>query len=305
MDTVVEPIHGLWVPSLTPFGEHGEVDADRFAQLAQSLLQRGVSGLVPFGSTGEANSLSLGEREALLHVLLEHGVPPEKLLPGTGACALPDAVRLSQQAVKAGCRGVLVLPPFYYKPVDDDGLFEYYARLIEGVGSDQLRLYLYHIPALSGVPISTTLIERLLAAYPKTIAGIKDSSRDWDHTGPLLDRFPQLAVVPGNGALLQRALKKGAPGCIAAIGNVVPEALVKLSLNHKGDEADSLQQVLTEFEDIVRRHSAIAAMKALLGRDAPAWQTVRAPLQPLSGNARERLSAEIDAIGLNAAAMAV
>jgi len=301
--TYPQPISGLWVPCLTPFDGHGDVAPVRFAELGRSLLKNGASGLVPFGSTGEANSLSLGERERLLDELLAQGIPAEQVLPGTGSCALPDAVRLTRRAVAAGCRGVLVLPPFYYKPASEDGLFAFYSELIERVGSERLRLYLYHIPHLSGVPITEPLIDRLRAAYPDAVAGVKDSTRDWENTRELLERFPDLTVVPGNGKLLLPSLAKGARGCIAAIGNLIPRALDAICTGAAEPDADTLQQHVTEFEDAVRSYSTIPAMKALLGDERNAWSPVRPPLQPLSPKRAAALRTEVRKLDLDAPPM--
>ena len=136
-----------------------------------------------------ANSLTVAERLGLLDALVEAGLPAARMMPGTGTCALPDTVELTRRAVAHGCGGVLMLPPFYYKDVSDDGLFASYAEVIERVGDSRLRVYLYHIPPVSRVPLSLALIERLLHRYPGTVAGIKDSSGDWDNTRAMLERF--------------------------------------------------------------------------------------------------------------------
>ena len=119
---------------LTPFPRELSPDPQRLARHCRWLLAHGCAALAPFGTTSEANSLSVEERESLLDALLEEGIPPDRLMPGTGCCALPDTVRLTAQAVRRGCAGVLMLPPFYYKAVSDDGLFRAFAEVIERVG---------------------------------------------------------------------------------------------------------------------------------------------------------------------------
>jgi 4-hydroxy-tetrahydrodipicolinate synthase len=146
-------------------------------------------GLAAFGTNSEANSLTVDERIELLEKLVEGGIDPARMMPGTGCCALGDSVRLTAHAVKLGCAGVLMLPPFYYKGVSDDGLFRNFAEVIERVGDARLQIYLYHIPPVSQVAISLPLIERLLKAYPENIAGVKDSSGDWKNTKAMLDAF--------------------------------------------------------------------------------------------------------------------
>ncbi|MGA7864440.1 MAG: dihydrodipicolinate synthase family protein, partial [Stellaceae bacterium] len=184
-----QPFHGVLVPVLTPFTPSGEPDAGRFIAFCHWLLDQGVGGLSVFGTTSEANSMSGPERMALLDALIEAGIPAEKLMPGTGACSISEAASLVRHAVGHGCGGVLMLPPFYYKAVSDDGLFRSYAEVIERVADRNLRIYLYHIPPVSQIALSPELIERLLRAYPGTVAGIKDSSGDWKHTQALLERF--------------------------------------------------------------------------------------------------------------------
>src|SRR5258706_3671484 len=167
---------GVFVPACTPFHADFSVDAERFVAHCRWLLDEGANGLAVFGTTSEANSLGQSERTALLERLVDDGIDPGLLMPGTGCCALPDTVALTRHAVTAGCMGVLLLPPFYYKGVGDDGLFAGISELIQRVGDKRLRIYLYHIPPMASVGWSLKLIERLLAAFPGTVVGIKDSS---------------------------------------------------------------------------------------------------------------------------------
>ena len=187
-----QPFHGVLVPVLTPFTASGEPDAARFTAFCRWLLDQGAGGLAIFGTTSEANSMSPGERMALLDHLVETGIPAEKLMPGTGACAMTDAVTLVRHAVGHGCGGVLMLPPFYYKPVSDDGIFAFVSGLIDKVGSSALKVYLYHIPPVAVVGYSLDLVGRFIKAYPQTVVGLKDSSGDWNNTAALLDRYPAL-----------------------------------------------------------------------------------------------------------------
>ena len=165
---------GVLVPAVTPFHPDLSVDAERFVDHCRWLLAEGASGLAVFGTTSEANALSVAERTDLLERLIEGGIPASVLLPGTGCCALPDTVALTRHATQSGCFGVLMLPPFYYKGVSDDGLFASVAEVIERVADDRLRIYLYHIPPMAGVGL-VPLIERLLKSYRGVVAGIKDS----------------------------------------------------------------------------------------------------------------------------------
>ena len=150
----------------------------------------------------------------LLDALVEAGIDPSRMMPGTGCCSITDTVRLTAEAVKHGCAGVLMLPPFYYKGVSEEGLFRYFSEVVERVGDARLRIYLYHIPPVAVVGITTGLVERLLAAYPDTIAGMKDSSGDWNNTKTFLDAFAKSGfdVFVGSESFLLAGLRNGAVG---------------------------------------------------------------------------------------------
>jgi 4-hydroxy-tetrahydrodipicolinate synthase len=234
-------LRGVLAPNLTPFEDDGRIAETLYVEHARRLLDEGCAGLVPFGTTGEAASVGIEERIRLLDRLVESGIPASRLLPGTGLTSLPDAVRLTQHATALGCAGVLVLPPFYYKVVSDEGLFAYFARLIEGVDDPALRVVLYHIPQVAGVGFSVPLVRRLREAFPETVVGIKDSSGDWANTSALLG-IDGLAVYPGTELLLPRALIAGSPGCITATANVNAPALARLARG-VGDDSDAVESV--------------------------------------------------------------
>jgi 4-hydroxy-tetrahydrodipicolinate synthase len=292
---------GVLAPLLTPFQADLAPDAGRLARHGRWLLSQGCAGLAVFGTTSEANSLSADEREALLERLLEDGIDPGKLMPGTGCCALTDTVRLTRHAVRAGCAGVLVLPPFYYKSVSEDGLFRSFAEVIERVGDARLRVYLYHIPPVAQVPISLGLVERLLGAYPGTVAGIKDSSGDWKNTQALLDAFAKSGfdVFAGSERFLLADLRGGGVGCITATGNVNPAAIARLHREWRSPEAEALQAGLDALRGAVERLPLIPALKEMVahyGGD-PAWRTVRPPLSRLSREQVEGLLSELGRLG--------
>src|SRR5918995_7159945 len=215
-------LKGILAAVLTPMDQNLNPDHQAFAAHCQRLLVAGCHGLSVFGTTGEANSLSVDERLVALEALVESGVPPEKLLPGTGSCALTDTVRLSRAALEAGTAGALVLPPFYYKGVGDDGLFRFFAEVVERVGDDRLRLYLYHIPQMTGVDLGLSLISRLIDAYPGVVVGTKDSSSDRKRIMTLCREFPDFSVLAGTETLLLETLGSGCEGCISPTGDVPP-----------------------------------------------------------------------------------
>src|SRR5204863_2652105 len=228
------------------------------------------------------NSLSVEAKVALLDALIAAGLPPARMMPGTGCCAFPDTVELTRRAVQHGCAGVLMLPPFYYKGVSDDGLFASYAEVIERVGHDRLRIYLYHIPPVSQVAISLPLIERLLARYPGTVAGIKDSSGDWNNTRAMLQRFtPQnFDVFAGSEAFLLATLRAGGAGCITATANVNPGPIARLARSWQQPDADDQQAALNTVRGVLQQFPMIPALRATIAHNAddPAWATVRPPL---------------------------
>lgn len=277
---------GVIAPLITPFGEDGAPDPDRFIAQADWLMRNGCTALAPFGTTSEANSLGLDERMEMLEELVDAGIDEAKLLPGTGMCALTDAITLTQHAVEAGCGGVLMLPPFYYKGVSEDGLFNFYAAVIDSVADERLKVYLYHIPPVAQVGIPLGLIARLRKAYPKTIAGLKDSSGDWTGTKAFLAEHGDLEIFPGSEAFLLDGLRAGAAGVISASANVNAAALYDVFAAHRDNSgnADALQAKISGVRKVFQSAAMIPLLKGTVAhyRDDDAWRTVRPPLTSLS-----------------------
>ncbi|MGB5354452.1 MAG: dihydrodipicolinate synthase family protein [Woeseia sp.] len=288
---------GVLCPVITPFDDDLSPDAKMLSTQCRWLLSQGV-GLALFGTNSEANSLSVDEKMKLLIALAEDGIDVARMMPGTGACALPDTVALTRVAVKLGCAGVLMLPPFYYKAVTDDGLFAYFAEVIERVADERLCIYLYHIPPIAQVGISAALIERLIKAYPTTIAGIKDSSGDWSYARSLHERgWDNFRVFVGSETLLLQNMRAGGAGCISATANVNPAAIHALYENSQAADADAAQQSLTALRAIVQKQPMIAALKAIVAHYSgnPHWARVRPPLTALGDAQREDLLQELKA----------
>ncbi len=297
---MAQRIRGVLAPVITPFRPDYSPDTDRFVRHCRWLLANGCNGLAVFGTNSEANSLSSGERMALLEQLVAGGVPPSSLMPGTGCCSLTESVELSAHAVKLGCAGVLMLPPFYYKGVPDEGLYRHFSEVIQRVGDARLQLYLYHIPPVAIVPITRTLIERLLDAYPQAVAGLKDSSGDWSHTVGLIAAFGNRGfdVFAGSEVFLLRTLEAGGAGCITAGANVNPhgiQAVYGAWTAREGAEtaqgsADAVRKVLQSSS------SMIPALKAVVAHHAgdPAWRTVRPPLSELGADEEQKLLAALE-----------
>lgn len=286
---------GLWPPVATPFKDTFDIDEDAFVRHARNLLQEGASGLAILGTTSEANSLSLAERHHAIDVLVGAGIKPERLLPGTGACAVSDAVALSAHATRQGCAGVLLLPPFFFKGITDVGLETYVAQVVEGVADDRLRIYLYHIPQMAGAGWSIDLIGRLMERFKGTVVGLKDSTGDWSHTKSIIEAFPDLAVFPANEAHLSKAIPLGAAGCISATANVNARAISDLIKALRGHKAGTLQTAadhadVSAVRNAIQGFPLVPAVKHILALQTSdtTWNTLRPPLVELT---REQASA--------------
>jgi 4-hydroxy-tetrahydrodipicolinate synthase len=290
-------------PVITPFRRDLSPDPDRFVKHCKWLMRSGCAGLAVFGTNSEANSMSVEEKLELLEALVKGGVPPASLMPGTGHCALSDSVKMTREAVRLGCGGVLMLPPFYYKGVSDEGLFRNFSEIIERVGDERLRLYLYHIPPVSNVAITLELIERLLARYPGIVAGAKDSSGDWSNTRAMLERFKDRGfdVFPGSEVFLLDGLRAGGKGCITATGNVNPGPIANVFKNWRGAEADKLQEGINVTRKIMQKVPMIPALKAVTAHFAndPQWKTVRPPLTELTPEQERQVITELKAAGFS------
>jgi len=284
---------GLVAPILTPFNDDLSVATDLYAAHALDLIDRGCVALAPFGTTGEALSVGIEERVEALDALIAAGVPADQLIPGTGLTNLPDTLRLTSHALDSGCLAVMTLPPFYIKDAHDDGLFAYYEKFVSTVGSDDLKLILYHIPQVAGVGLSIDLVVRLRREFPDHVVGIKDSSGDWSNTRQLFD-IDDLMVWPGSELPLVEALELGAPGCISATANVNAEAIVDVISAHREGDKERMRQAhssVSEFRLAVQGFGLIVAQKHLLAESTgdPRWCNVRPPLLQLAGKAGQSL----------------
>jgi 4-hydroxy-tetrahydrodipicolinate synthase len=299
----VKRIEGVLAPVITPFDRDFAPDAKRFVAHCRWLLRSGCAGLAVFGTNSEANSMSVAEKRKLLDALVAGGVEASALMPGTGHCALSDSIELTRAAVQMGCGGVLMLPPFYYKGVSDEGLYRNFAEVIERVGDERLQLYLYHIPPVAQVGISLNLIERLLSKYPGIVAGVKDSSGDWANTKAMLDAFAKggFDVFAGSETFLLDNMRGGGKGCITATGNVNPGAIANVYRNWRTADADKLQAGITATRKIVQKQPMIAALKSIVahyGND-PQWKTCRPPLVELKASQEQELMTELKANGFS------
>jgi 4-hydroxy-tetrahydrodipicolinate synthase len=329
-----ERIRGVLAPVVTPFNADLSPDCERFIGHCQWLLSQNC-GLAPFGTNSEANSMSADERMILLDALVAAGIDPSRMMPGTGCCSITETVQLTAHAVKHGCAGVLMLPPFYYKDVSEEGLYRYFSEVVQRVGDTRLKIYLYHIPPVAVVGITPKLVERLLKAYPDAIAGMKDSSGDWKNTKTFLDAFAETArpartaraartfdVFVGSESFLLANMRNGGVGTISAIANVNPAAIYQLyqkcsgvrSGERRGDreavasavsadrhleDQQSKLNVVREVFSTRKFPSMIAALKQAISiymSDAE-WTRVRPPLVELTTEQANLLATELKAIG--------
>ncbi len=294
-----ERLSGVLSPVVTPFRHDLSPDPEKLVQHCRWLLSQNV-GLAVFGTTSEANSLSVEEKISLLDELVEAGIESSRLLSGTGHCALTDTVKLTSHAVSLGCAGMLMLPPFYYKDVSDDGLFASFAEVIERVGSNDLRVYLYHIPPIAHVAIAPHLVERLVTQYPETVVGIKDSSGDWDNTDALLQLdLDDFRVFAGSETFLLQNMQGGGAGCISATANINPAAIHKLYENWQSEKAETMQAELDAVRSTVEKFPMISALKSIIGdlHGEAQWETVRPPLLALTDDQKSELLDALHAQG--------
>jgi 4-hydroxy-tetrahydrodipicolinate synthase len=289
---------GVLSPVVMPFNADLGVDAGRLTRQCQWLLSQDC-GLAIFGTNSEANSLSAEEKIDLLDMLIDGGLDASRMMPGTGTCAIPETARLTAHAVKRGCSGVLMLPPFYYKGVSDEGLFRAYSEVIQRVGDANLKIYLYHIPPVSQVPITLDLIERLLKEYPDTVVGIKDSSGDWSNMEAMLTRFPGFTMFPGNETLLLKSMQHGGAGCISATANINPGGIVELAANWRSPDAPAMQEKMNDLREMMMQFPMIPAMKAAVAHYSGEadWSIVRPPLVELGAEQKAAMLAELDKRG--------
>ena len=296
---------GVLVPVLTPFGRDLSPDVDKFAAFCKWLLAEGANGLAVFGTTSEATSLSLAERKMLLEALVDSGVSPARLMPGTGLSSFAETVELTAHAVSLGCRGVLMLPPFYYKNPSDDGLFASFSEVIQRVGDARLRIYLYHFPAMSAVPLGLKLVGRLLRDYPEMVVGLKDSSGSRDNMSALIKEFPGFAVFPGTETFLLDGLKAGGAGCISATANVNVRAIRAVIDAFPGGGAEDLSVPVVRVRKAIEKFPTVAGLKSLLahGRGDESWRTVRPPLTALPDEEAVKLRAAAEAAGFDPASL--
>jgi len=296
------PFRGIWPALLTPLTDTLDIDIETFARHARALLDRGCAGITPFGTTGEGPSFSAAERRDAIDALIARGVPAARILVSTSCAALPDVVDLTRHALQVGAHGCLMLPPFFLKGVPDEGVIDAYRWVIDKVADARLRLYLYHIPQVSGVPLSHPVIETLKRLYPDTIVGIKDSGCEREPSLALADAFiGRVMVYVGNELDVPALAARGSTGAVSGIANVMPRLVQRLVTQHDAPEAPRDQQRVRAFLDILGGYGMTAAFKGVMAiiDNHAGWLRVRPPLTSLHAAEFERLKEQMRAFALD------
>jgi 4-hydroxy-tetrahydrodipicolinate synthase len=296
---------GVNAAVLTPMKDDMSVDLDRMAKHCRWLLANGCNNLGVLGTTGEANSIGISERIEVLEGLVKRGIAAAKMMPGTGVPALTDTVLLTRQAADVGCRGALLLPPFYYKNPTEDGLFAFFSEVINRVGRD-IKYYLYNFPQQSAVPFSVDFMARMLKAFPGVVKGVKDSSGNYDNGRAYVENFARdgFEVYAGDDTLLRPLLLLGSAGCITAAANVNSHIAAQVYANWNNDTGARMHETLSATRKaIVAAPQPIPALKALMARHTgdAAWHNMRPPHLKLSAEAQGKLFAAFDACGVELA----
>lgn len=289
---------GLSAALVMPFDAVMAIDVDAAIDHAKSCLQRGCSSVTLFGTTGEGSSIGAQEREMLIKAFIAAGIAPAQMVVGVMANSHLDAAEQAQFALNAGCLGILLAPPSYFKNVSDTGVFNWYSATIKAIGTDARGIILYHLPSITAVEISVDLISRLREAFPKAIAGVKDSSGNWNYTEKLLNKHNDLAILIGDERSLAAGVRLGGQGAISGLANLYPGHLLRM-INEGRDDNNVVEAV----NELVK-YPVIPAVKAMVGhhRGEDGWQRARGPLEALPDVDRKRLVAIFDRLFVAAAA---
>ena len=281
---------------LTPFNKDLSIDKKLFISHCEFLLKNNIS-LAPLGTTGEANSVSVSEKIDLIKTIGSSDLPKEKIIIGTGNTSFVDAALLTKIAVENKIYSVLLLPPFYYKNVSDEGVYQYYKEIINTVKSKNLRVFLYNIPQVSGVTISIDLVNRLKKEFSDTITGIKDSSGNFENTKKYKE-IKNFIVYPGSEKFLYDGLHIGCSGCISATTNVNIEATKLINSFDKSD-GESINKKIKAVRDVFEKYPVIAALKATKIKEDSNWSNIRPPLVALSDQQKSNLAKDLKDINFS------
>jgi 4-hydroxy-tetrahydrodipicolinate synthase len=286
-----DTIHGLWVALATPIAADGTVDHAGLVRHAKALTAAGCDGFVPFGTTGEGTSFSAAERLAAIEAMLAGGIEPGRIGLGTGCPAITDTIALTRGALALGLHHVLILPPYFYRDVDAQGIEDAFAAIIDGVGDSRLRTTLYSIPQVSGVGVPPLVAANLRQRFGVMLAGVKDSSAVFENFRAFRAAAPELAIVVGNEADIGRALAEGGAGTICGMANVMPQ-LVRAMFTD-ADALGPMQSVLGLMQGpfMPTLKSIIAAQTGEAG-----WSRMRPPLRAVDPAIGQRIAAAMASV---------
>jgi len=292
LEALVSLSFGISPALVTPF-LGGRVDVHRLLNHANDCLARGCRTATLFGTTGEGPSVGTIERDRIANEIVSLGIPAEKLVEGVLACSPEEAAFSTGQALRRSAHAVLLAPPFYFRPAPDDAVFGWYAAVFEAVGSNLRDILLYHIPGMTGVPLSHAVIARLKERYPGAIRGVKDSAGDPEATFALIEAFPDLDILVGDESYLGRACAAGAAGSICGVANILPEAVIALAENGRDDPR------IVDLVQEIGRHPIVPMVKALTAhvRQDPTWAVARPPLPTLDERSTARAIALLEPFG--------
>ncbi|TLP42344.1 dihydrodipicolinate synthase family protein [Cohaesibacter sp. CAU 1516] len=286
-----QPLRGIFAAVLTPILENGTLDLASLSAHAKGLLERGCHGVSLFGTTGEGPGFTTEERMQGLEAALSAGISADKILPATGCVALPDTIKLTKHALEHGCNNILLMPPFFFKSLTDDQVFAFFSKVITEVNDPALQVYLYNFPAVTGVLISPNVIARLVEAFPTTIAGVKDSSGEWDYMMEIRNRCPDIAVFTGWEALVPKLLAAGGAGNISGVANVAPELLRDLFDRVPVATDDKVLNGVEHIVAAVTSSPVTPALKAILADQTQQaeWEAIRVPNLPIDDEEKKKL----------------
>ncbi len=278
-------INGVYCAVLTPIKQDLSINKDLYLRHCQFLMKRGLDGLTPFGTNGEASSFSLNQKKDGIDFLLDNRVDPKILIPGSGSSSIEDAIDMTRYCVEVGTRAVLVLPPYYFKNVSDDGVINYYRKVIESSQDNNFKFLLYNIPQHSGVTINFQIIENLIKLYPNNVVGLKDSTSNMENILKTVKYFDNFAVFCGNGALALHTSRRGGAGAITGDANISAKLLSFIVHNHKKEKEienfEQLQSLMESIRNVLSSHEQISLLKAYYSvvDDIEDWNNLMPPLK--------------------------
>ena len=277
-------INGVYCASITPINTDLSLNKDLYLRHCQSLMQKGLDGLVLYGTNGEASSFSINQKKESIQFLLDNRIDPKALMLGTGASSLEDAINLTKFCVEIGAKAALVLPPYYFKNVSDEGIITYYRKVIEECGDNNFKFLLYNIPQHSCVTINFHIIESLLKLYPNNVVGIKDSTGNLENMLKTIKYFNDFAVFCGNGALALNICRRGGAGAITGDANISAKLLSFIVHNYKNEKQiknfEAFQYLIEKIRNVLSTHEQVSLLKAYYSvvDDMVEWNNLMPPL---------------------------